>query len=175
MDKRITDAGVVMDLMIHDIDIILNLVNDQVRLINAVGHRIHSTHEDVASAQILFENGCVANILASRVTQYKERSLKISQKDSYVCLNYGEQDLEIHRQASSAYLLTPEEIKYSQESFVEKLHIQKDNPLKLELQHFINCIAGKEKPLVNNENDLSALSVTNQILDKIHEVWNERT
>jgi len=174
MDKRITDAGVVMDLMIHDIDIILNIVNDKVRLVNAVGHRIHSSHEDVASAQILFENGCIANILASRVTQYKERSLKISQKDSYVCLNYGEQDLEIHRQASSAYLLTPDEIKYSQESFVEKLHIQKDNPLKLELQHFINCINGKEKPLVNNENDLGALSVMHQILEKIHGVWNER-
>jgi predicted dehydrogenase len=167
MDKRIGDVGVVMDLMIHDIDIIINLVNDRIKHVNAVGYRIYSNHEDVANAQIQFENGCVANITASRVTHYKERSLKISQKDLFVALNYGDQDLEIHRQASSTYLLTPEEIKYSRESFVEKLHIQKDNPLKLELQHFVNCVNGKEKPLVTNENDLVALGITNQILEKI--------
>lgn len=167
VNKRISDVGVVLDLMIHDIDIILNIVNDRVKEINAVGKKVYSNHEDVATAQILFEGGCVATISASRVTQNKDRSMKISQKDSFVALNYGDQDLEIHRQASSAYLLTPDEIKYSQESFVEKLHIQKDNPLKLELQHFVNCVQGKEKPLVSNENDLLALSVTNQILDKV--------
>ncbi len=172
MNKRIGDVGVVMDLMIHDIDITLNIVNDKVREVNAVGKKIYSNHEDVATAQIFFEGGCVATITASRVTQNKDRTLKISQKDSFIALNYGDQDLEIHRQASSAYLLTPDEIKYSQESFVERLFIQKDNPLKMELQHFINCIQGKERPLVSNENDLLALSVTNQILDKVNKCIN---
>jgi len=167
-DKRIKDVGVVMDLMIHDIDIILNIVNEEPKIINAVGHRIFSEHEDVACAHILFESGCIANITASRVTQYKERILRISQKDCFVSLNYGEQDLEIHRQASSAYLLTPEEIKYSQESFVEKLYIQKDNPLKLELSHFVACINGKEKPIVENENDLMALKLARDIVKIIH-------
>jgi predicted dehydrogenase len=175
IDKRIKDVGVVMDLMIHDVDIILNIVNEKARVVQAIGHRIYSDHEDVASAQILFEGGCVANILASRVTQFKERSLKISQKDAFVSLNYGEQDLEIHRQASSAYLLTPEEIKYSQESFVEKLHIQKDNPLKLELLHFAACIAGKERPLVDNETDLAALTITRSILESVHTHWNVKS
>ncbi len=172
MNKRIADVGVVLDLMIHDIDIILNIVNDKVKELHAVGKKIYSGHEDVATAQILFEGGCVAVISASRVTQNKDRSMRISQKDSFVALNYGDQDLEIHRQASSAYLLTPDEIKYSQESFVEKLHIQKDNPLKMELQHFINCIQGKEKPLVSNENDILALDVTNQILAKVRKSFD---
>lgn len=166
--ERIGDVGVVMDLMIHDIDIILNIVNERVKSVNAFGSKVYSEHEDTANAQILFENGCIANIIASRVTQQKERTLKISQKDSFVSLNYGEQDLEIYRQASSAYLLTPDEIKYSQESFVEKLYIQKDNPLKLELMHFVGCIRGNETPLVNNENDLLALQVTNQILELVN-------
>lgn len=170
---RIGDVGVVLDLMIHDVDIILNIVNDRVKAVSAVGTKIFSNHEDVANAQIVFENGCIANIIASRVTQQKARTLKISQKDSFIALNYGEQDLEIYRQASSAYLLTPDEIQYSQESFVEKVYIQKDNPLKLELQHFINCIEGKETPLVNNENDILALDVTNRILRKIHESFKK--
>lgn len=173
-DKRIRDVGVVMDLMIHDIDIILNIVGEPVRIVQAMGWRICSDHEDVASAQLLFEGGCIANVIASRVTQYKERTLKISQKDAFVALNYGEQDLEIHRQASSAYLLTPEEIQYSQESFVEKLHIQKDNPLRLELLHFAACVAGRERPLVDNETDLAALRVTQEILRKVRACWDDQ-
>ena len=93
------------------------------------------------------------------------------QKDSYIFLDYGTQDIEIHRMAKNAYLLTPEEIRYSQESFVEHLSIQKDNPLKLEILHFLNCTIGKEKPFVSNEIDIKALNIsltaTKLIADKI--------
>lgn len=159
-DPRISDVGVVLDLLIHDIDILLNLIEENIIEINAVGSSVFSNFEDVASVQLVFEGGCIAYIHASRISQKKIRSLDIVQKDSYVYLDYGTQDIEIHRMAKNVYLLTPEEIRYSQESFIEHVTIEKDNPLKLELLHFINCINGVDKPVVQNEKDLKALDIT---------------
>lgn len=172
-EPRVADVGVVLDLMIHDVDILLNLVEDEIAEIYSVGQSVVSKFEDIALAQILFKNGCFASILASRVSQKKLRTLTIIQKDSYVFLDYSTQDIEIHRRATSAYLLTPEEIRYSQESFVEHLSIQKDNPLKLEILHFINCINGKENPVVDNKQDLKTLEVTLKIVEQINK-RNER-
>jgi predicted dehydrogenase len=167
-DPRISDVGVVLDLMIHDIDIILNLIEDEISEINSLGNFILSKFEDVATTQILFKNGCIAHLIASRISQKKERTLIIMQKDSYVFLDYNTQDIEIHRRATSAYLLTPEEIRYSQEAFVEHLSIQKDNPLKLEDLHFLNCITKKEKPIVENEQNLYTLKISLQIIEQIN-------
>ncbi len=167
-EPRISDVGVVLDLMIHDIDILLNLIEDEVVEISAVGRSVYSKFEDIAVAQILFARGCFASVMASRASQKKTRTLTIMQKESFVFLDYATQDIEIHRQAATAYLLTPEEIRYSQESFVEHLFIHKDNPLKLELLHFINCITGKEKPIVDNKQDLLTLEISLKIIDQIN-------
>ncbi len=166
-DPRISDVGVVLDLMIHDIDILLNLIEEDVTQINAVGSSIYSSFEDIASVQLLFEGGCIANILASRTSQKRLRVLNIIQKDLFAYLDFGTQDIEIHRMAKNAYLLTPDEIRYSQESFIEHLSVQKDNPLKLELIHFINCVNQKETPVVSNALDLKALDICLKIINKI--------
>ncbi|MFH0975483.1 MAG: Gfo/Idh/MocA family oxidoreductase [Spirochaetota bacterium] len=160
---RVKDVGVVLDLMIHDIDIVTNIVNSPVTSVKAFGGSLFSDHEDYATAILLFENSCVATVTASRITQRKIRTLSISQEKSYIFLDYTTQDIHIHRQASQAYLLTKEEIKYSQESFVEELFIHKENPLKHEHEHFYNCIHNGLIPSITNDADIRSLEVTLEI------------
>lgn len=169
-NPRISDVGVVLDLMIHDLDIVLNLVGqgDKIKSVHASGVKAFSNHEDVAVATLQFESGCVANLLASRATQYKVRTLVISQEKSYIVLDFATQDIDIHRQASSAYLMTREELKYRQESFVEKIFVHKDNPLRQEHLHFIGCIQGSMTPIVDGRSDIRTLEIANQILEQIH-------
>jgi len=170
VNNRITDVGVVLDLMIHDLDILLNLVDSRVKSYNAVGSKVITENEDVAVIDLQFENGTIATITASRISQYKERSLSIMEDKSFVYLNYANQDIEIHRQASSVTLLTPDEIKYSQESFMEKVYIHKDNPLKSEHSHFYDTIQGG-KAMVPNEKDLETLRIALGSLQMIHDSW----
>lgn len=164
---RIKDVGVVLDILIHDLDIVLNMVNSNIKSYSATGSKVMSDNEDIAILQIAFEDGAVANLTASRVSQHKVRELTITQEKSFVSLNYANQDIEIYRQASAAYLMTKEEIKYSQESFVEKLYVHKDNPLKSEHMHFYECITGKAQPLVSNEKDLETLEIALGSLQQI--------
>lgn len=156
---RIKDVGVILDMMIHDLDIVLNLVDSKVVSWSAVGSSVLTEHEDLAVITLQFENGCVASLTGSRLSQNKERTLNIIQDKSYINLNYANQDIEIYRQGSSAYLMTPEEIKYSQESFVEKLYVHKDNPLKSEHIHFYDCIIDGKQPYVLNEKDIETLAL----------------
>ncbi len=161
------DVGVVLDLMIHDIDIVLNLVKSPVTDIFAVGKKIYTSYEDIASATLVFENGCVAHFAASRITEHKIRTLEVTQEDSYVLLDYATQDITIYRRSTADYFVRVGEIKYIQEALIERVFIHKENPLKLELQHFIDLVLGNSEPMVKNEVDISALKVTRQIMDKL--------
>ncbi len=134
---RVQNDSVVMDLMIHDIDIVLGLVDSEPRRMNALGRSIHSSQADVANVQILFDSGAMATITASRATEEKIRTLSITQPDAYIVLNYADQDIQIHRRAAQEYTLNRESIRYRQASFVERLFVHKDNPLKLEIRHLI--------------------------------------
>ncbi|MCS7205182.1 MAG: Gfo/Idh/MocA family oxidoreductase [Leptospiraceae bacterium] len=167
-NPRVNDIGVVLDLMIHDLDIILNLIPSEIRSIYARGIKAITKYEDLATATIQFESGTIANLVASRVTQNKIRTLTITQEKSYVVLNFATQDIDIYRMASSAYLMTREELKYKQESFVEKIFVHKDNPLKLEHLHFIHCILGQEEPLVPNHKDILTMKYAHQIIEDIY-------
>ncbi len=164
---RIKDVGVVLDLMIHDIDIVMNIVNSPVISVQASGGSVFSDYEDYATAILQFESGCVASVIASRITQRKIRTLSISQEKSYIFLDYTTQDIHIHRQASQAYLLTKEEIKYSQESFVEELFVHKENPLKHEHEYFHNCITNNVKPIGSSNFDIRILEVALEIQNKV--------
>ncbi|MBI2876474.1 MAG: Gfo/Idh/MocA family oxidoreductase [Candidatus Tectomicrobia bacterium] len=168
-EPRIQDEGVVLDLMIHDLDIILHLVNSRVVQLNALGCSVMSGHEDLASLQLLFENGCIANITASRVTQHKIRTLAVTQRDAYVFLNYTDQDIHIHRHASSEHILTKMELRYKQESVVERIFVHKDNPLKLELLHLLDCATNGAEREVPVDGDLYSLEIALQILEKLKE------
>lgn len=167
-NPRIKDVGVVLDMMIHDIDIVLNLVKSPVKYLSAVGTKVVSGHEDIASVILHFENGAIANISASRNTQSKIRTLNITQKDVYITLDFSDQEIELHRQATSDILLRTGEIKYRQESIVEKIFVHKDNPLKQEHEHFVKCILKETEPLVDGRSDIQTLEIAYRILNEIH-------
>lgn len=166
-NPRINDVGVVMDLMIHDIDIVLNLVDSKVRRINALGISIFTKNEDLANVQLQFENGCIANLMASRVTQHKKRTLTVTQQDKYVVLDYTNQNIFIHRQASSEHFLTKEQLRYTQESFTEQIFVHKDNPLKLEIKHFIECASNGGKRSVSVEKELYSLQIALEVMSEL--------
>lgn len=168
MDKD-WDTGVVLDLMIHDIDIVLGLIKSEVKHIDAIGKVVKSDYEDVASALLQFENGIIASITASRLSETRIRSMAISQNEAFIYLNFESQDINIYRGASASFFVSQKEITYKQESIVERVLVQKENALKEELQHFARCILGEIDPLVGGDDDIKTLSIALQIIDKIYE------
>ena len=168
-NPRISDVGVVLDLMIHDLDIVVNLVKSEVTDVHARGLTAFSGHEDIAAATLQFENGCVAVLNASRATQSKVRTLTISEQNAYIVLDFTTQDIDIHRQAASNYLMTRGELKYKQESFVEKIFVHKDNPLRQEHLHFVSCIRGEAEPIVKGESDIRTLQIAGDLLAQVRE------
>tara|TARA_B100000686_G_C16762110_1_gene959353 strand:+ start:1010 stop:1975 length:966 start_codon:yes stop_codon:yes gene_type:complete len=166
--ERIKDDGVVLDIMIHDIDIVLNLINSKVVETNVLGTSVFSDKDDLVNAQLLFENGCIASIIASRASQNKVRTLSITQPDSYVILDYTEQEIYVHRQSSSEHVLTRDSLRYKQESLVERIFVHKDNPLKLEIKHFLDCAANGSPRRVAVDNELYSLEIALDILDKFN-------
>jgi predicted dehydrogenase len=164
------DTGVVLDLMIHDIDIVLSLIKSRVCHIDAVGKSVKSPHEDIASAVLQFENGAIANITSSRLSETRVRTMSISQQNAFVNLNFETQDINIYRGSSARFFVVSQrEIDYKQEFFVERVLVQKENALKEELQHFADCIAGRAEPIVSGEDDIKTLEITLEIVKDINE------
>ena len=163
------DTGVVLDLMIHDIDIVLSLIKSRVLHIDAVGRIVKSKYEDIASAVLQFENGAIANITSSRLSETRVRTMSISQNSAFVNLNFETQDINIYRGSSAKFFVVSQrEIDYKQEFFVERVLVQKENALREELQHFAECIAGRAEPIVSGEDDIETLRITLEIVDQIH-------
>ena len=152
--KRVKDVGVVLDLMIHDIDIILSLVKSEVKSIDAVGISTISPYEDIANVRLHFQNGTIADITSSRVTKEEVRKIKISQKDSYITLDYLHQDAYIVKKKGDRILK-------------KKIKIEKREPLKQELKSFISSIRNNTKPAVSGREGKLALGVALDILEKI--------
>ena len=170
--SRVREDSVVMDLMIHDIDIVLGLVDREPRKLTAVGCSVHSPLTDVANVQIVFDSGTIATITASRATEEKIRTLAVTQPDAYIVLDYSHQDIQIHRRAAQEYTLNRESIRYRQGSFVEHLLIHKDNPLKLEIRHLIAAARAAEasgQVELPEEEDLRSLAVSLEIERMIRE------
>ncbi|WP_300366028.1 gfo/Idh/MocA family oxidoreductase, partial [Brachyspira sp.] len=169
---RITDVGVVFDIMIHDLDIVTSFVKKPIVRFSASGKRIRTNNEDIASALLEFEDSTIATISASRVTQEKIRTLAISTEEAYFILDYATQDITIHRQAASqSNIKTSVGINYKQESIIERVFIHRDNPLKLEDEHFAKCILGKDKRFVSIEDDVNTIKLTESILKEIKKTW----
>ena len=154
-NPRGTEVGVVLDLMIHDIGVILALVRSPVVQVHAVGVNVLSNSEDIANARITFENGCVANINTSRVSEKKVREIRVFQPKNYLSLNF--QDQSGHFLRKEAAQLVREEIP-----------IEKDEPLKLELASFVQVVKETGKPKVGAELGKSALELAIQITDLIY-------
>ncbi|PYN74049.1 MAG: oxidoreductase [Candidatus Rokuibacteriota bacterium] len=163
---RVQKDSVVMDLMIHDLDIVLGLVDSAPRRLTAMGSAVHSGASDIANVQIGFESGTIALITASRATEEKIRTLAVTQPDAYVVLDYSEQDIRIHRRAAQEYTLNRESIRYRRASFVEHVQVHKDNPLKLEILNLVRAVrrarAGERIVLAETE-DLRSLAMALEI------------
>jgi predicted dehydrogenase len=155
--------SIVLDLLIHDIDIILNIMKCNVMFIEATGSNIYSNIADVAVVHLVFENSTIANMLVSRVTQKKERTLSISQEDAYILLDYTNQDINIYRKGQSMHIFGNRELKYMNEYTLERLFIYKENPLKQEIKFFADCINGGKNRIVTIDHELMSLKVALEI------------
>ncbi len=164
--SRAKEDGVVFDLMVHDLDIVLRLVDESISCLSATGASVLSEHDDVANVQIGFEGGCVANLIASRVTQNKVRTLSVSQPSAFITLDYAEQELRIHRQAMNEHRLTLENITYREQFQMERVFVHKDNPLRLELRHFLQSARAREV-VRDPEKELRSLAVAIRVLEML--------
>ena len=177
---RSADISVVFDLMIHDIDIILYLSKSKVKKIDAVGVNVISDKEDIANARIQFENGCVANITASRVSFEPMRKIRLFSEDSYISLDYQKQEAMIYKKSPELTLksINVEDKDVSTikdlKSFVfgdllkiERIKMGNQEPLKKEIESFVNCIKNGENPVVSGEEGLTAIKTAAIIKDEI--------
>jgi len=152
--NRSTDIGVVLDLMIHDLEIILHLVRSPVQTIDAVGVPVLSPREDIANARLRFENGCVANITSSRISPERMRKIRVFQEDAYLSLDYQNQTGEIYRKVGGGIERT-------------EVEIEKEEPLKRQLLSFIECARAGLQPKVSGFEATAALELAVEITKRI--------
>ena len=152
--NRSTDIGVVLDLMIHDLEIILHLVRSPVQTIDAVGVPVLSRGEDIANARLRFEDGCVANITSSRISPERMRKIRVFQEDAYLSLDYQNQTGEIYRR--SGFGITKEPVQ-----------IEPEEPLKRQLMSFVECAATGRAPKVSGFQATAALELAVEITKRI--------
>jgi len=152
--NRSVDIGVVLDLMIHDLEIILHLVKSPVANIDAVGVPVLMKSEDIANARLRFENGCVANVTASRISPERMRKIRVFQDDGYLSLDYQEQTGEMYWKEGGGIQKA-------------KVEVERDEPLKLELAAFVESVREGETPAVTGQQGTDALAIALEITRKI--------
>ncbi len=153
---RGTDVSVVLDLMIHDLEIILHLVRSEVSSVHAIGVPVLTSSEDIANARIVFESGCVANVTASRVSHEHMRKVRLFQPDSYVSLDYQSQEGKLYRKKDGRIL--PVEVP-----------IEKGEPLANQLSAFVDCARHRSEPRVSGHHGFAALALATEICRLIAE------
>ncbi len=170
-NPRGTDVPVVLDLMIHDIDIVLSLVKSPIKSVSASGVSVISATPDIANARIEFENGCVANLTASRISLKMMRKTRFFQKDAYISVDFLEKNVEIVKMKDApkeltdfAMILQNAEGKKKQIYF-ENPKIENSNAILEELESFADAIENQTTPIVSLENGTKALEVANIIID----------
>jgi predicted dehydrogenase len=190
---RSTDIGVVLDLMIHDLDVVLAFVKSPVTSVDAVGIPVLSKSEDIANARLRFANGCVANLTASRVSPERMRKIRVfsgGATPSYISLDYRAQEGFIYRiarddeeKSSLLKKVLAAKLGVGKDSTIvsefagkrivrEPVPIAKDEPLKLELQSFVNCVREKQTPVVSGESAKRALDLAFEITRQIQSQKN---
>jgi predicted dehydrogenase len=183
---RSTDVGVVLDLMIHDIDLVLSLVKSRVRSVEAMGVSVVGGHEDVANARIAFECGCVANLSASRVSYEAVRRMQVWSMQGFAAIDFAGRSLTTVRPSETLMrrefdvdLLSPEELDHQRKNFaqehlpLEKKEFEAVDALALEVGDFIDAIQNAREPRVTGEAGRDAVWLAEEILDRIHDhAWD---
>jgi predicted dehydrogenase len=161
--ERSLDIDVVFDLMIHDLDIILAMVRSEVASFEAVGVPVLTSKYDIANARLRFANGCIANVTASRISRERVRKIRFFQPDSYISIDYAEQEVEGWRLVRRADAERPG---------IEggRLPVVREEPLKRELLDFIGAVRDNRRPLVTGEDGRRALALAQQIAERMESV-----
>jgi predicted dehydrogenase len=188
---RSTDIGAVLDLMIHDLDVVLAFVKSPVTSVDAVGVPVLSQSEDIANARLRFANGCVANLTVSRVSPERMRKIRVFSGGavrSYISLDYRAQEGYIYRiarddeeESSLLKKIMAARLGVGRDSTIvsefagkrivrEPVPIAKEEPLKLELQHFVNCVRARQIPVVSGESAMRALDLAFEITRQIQQL-----
>ena len=152
--ERSTDIGVVLDLMIHDLEIILHLVRSPVQSMEAVGVPVLSRGEDIANARLRFESGCIANITSSRISPERMRKIRVFQEDAYLSLDYQNQSGEIYRRVDGRITR-------------DKVAVEREEPLKRQLMSFAECASTGNTPRVSGFQATAALELAVEITKRI--------
>ncbi|MFH1276982.1 MAG: Gfo/Idh/MocA family oxidoreductase [Candidatus Eisenbacteria bacterium] len=167
-DVRGLDVSVVLDLMIHDIDVLLRLVDSPLEGLEATGVPVLSSNIDIANARLRFENGCVANLTASRISLGRTRKIRIFEETRYISVSYTDQTVTVYRRSGD--LPPPREL--TPESFARLIErrdpaVEKGEPLKIEILHFLRAVRGEEAKIVTPVQAADALRVAHRILEKM--------
>ena len=160
---RCTDVSVVLDLMIHDIDLILNLVRSELKTVNAAGISVISGNVDIANARLEFENGAVANVTASRISAKNERKLRLFQKNAYISIDFANHNITlVHPDPSQSDGIIPG-------MQIEQLTFDKSDALDDELKSFVHAVKNRQQPLVTGKMGRDALKTALSIMSQIKE------
>ena len=160
--ERGTDVNVVLDLMIHDIDLVQSLANSEIESIDAIGTPVFSGEIDIANARIRFANGCVANTTASRVSLKTERKLRIFEDAAYISLDLQQKILTLIRKRVGE--AQPGQLPVN----IEEANLEQGDALKSEIESFLDCIRNNQRPLVSGEDGLRALETAIRISEQVH-------
>jgi predicted dehydrogenase len=176
---RSADIGVVFDMMIHDIDILLHLMRDEVVRVDAVGVNVLGPHEDIANARVSFRRGAVANLTASRLALKTERKLRVFAEKAYVSLDYQKKVgvaitldrnldvLKLAREKNIEDLSQMAGLDFGKMVHVEPLQIDDQDPLRTELETFVECVRTHKRPPVSVEDGVAAVRLAEQIVQSI--------
>jgi predicted dehydrogenase len=180
MTFRSIDVGVVLDMMIHDIDIVLRLADSTVSKIDAIGVSVIGGVEDICNARLVFANGCVANMTASRMAMKTSRNLRVFSNDAYVSIDYQKRTgIVIRRKGNiegirdavakirSGEVEDLSQLNYADIVHIEQLQIDDVEPLRAELDSFIDALENRSRPVVSAEDGLHAVEVAQRIVDVI--------
>ncbi|ADI13453.1 Gfo/Idh/MocA family oxidoreductase [Truepera radiovictrix] len=162
-NARIKDVGVILDLMIHDIDIVLGIVPGPITGVSVAGHVLNGDpHEDVAAAQITFQNGCIARFLASRVAPDAERTLVVAEPQQTLRVDFGKEphtEVSVYRPIAEA--------QGRSEVRLDRVVVHEDNPLRRELEHFLARIRRSAPPIGTLDDDLRSLKLATQLIEQL--------
>jgi len=179
---RSADVGVVFDLMIHDLDIVQTLVPSSIEKIDAVGIPVISKHEDIANVRLTFENGCVANLTASRISLKRMRKVRVFAHDCYVTMDTGERKAIVYRKkpgfdevarklkgkSAMKAILEMRKLAYANLVSIKNVRLDPKEPLRAELEAFVSCVRDDHPPEVPGEDGVNAVKAAEAIVKQIH-------
>jgi predicted dehydrogenase len=157
--ERSLDIDVVFDLMIHDLDLVLDVVGDEVTAVEAVGVPVLTQRVDIANVRLRFANGCIANLTASRISRDRVRKIRFFQQDAYISIDYAAQEVEMYRLARQDGG-TPTIAG-------GKRTLEREEPLKLELEDFVDAIRNARPPRVTGTQGRAALALAERVVERM--------